>query len=312
MNLVELLKEEIAKLGLTNPLLIAQYVYKRTGELFQYDPLWLFASKEELSVLRKKDIDVYNIESFNLTCFSWSKIYHQLLTALNIPSDIKYIYRKENGDIPTHAYVEVYIDNKAYLADLTASYQDMFRIKYGMDTYYNLQLSKKPYSDTYTYDNDSDTVYQRNEEIDKKLMELADKAHKADREMDDLEEYTYLIYQYVSEFFNTIKVDTGYVVGVKYIQYLLKRFLGEAYLMQNIYFYDKERGIYVAVHQLLVDGAMHYFAYRLKDGDMYEFKEISKDEVDYYFMFYPYKLSHDLNVSYLSSFNNVDKKVYNQ
>lgn len=311
MNLVGVLSSEIDRLNLTDKLEIAQYIYKRTGELFKYDPLWIFASSDELDALRNKNIDIFNVEDFDITCFSWSKIYHNLLSHFGIPSRVKYIYNEENGDIPTHAYVEVYIGGKAYLSDLTASYKDMMGIKYGLDTYYNCQLAKTYYDDKYTFDNTPVNVYQKNIDVENMLDDLKERVKMADRTLTSMEEFTYIVYHYVSEFINDVKAHTGYVIGIKYIQSLLRTFLGSSYLMQNIYFYDRELGVYIAVHQVPVDGIMHYFAYKLKDADIYEFKEISIDEVNEYFRKYSYKLSRDLNVTYLSMFTNFKKKVYN-
>lgn len=310
MDLVEVLTSELDKLNLTDKLQIAQYIYRRTGELFKYDPLWIFANDDELEDLRNKEIDINNVEDFDITCFSWSKLYHKLLRHFNIPSRVKFIYNNRCGDTPTHAYVEVYINGKAYLADLTASYKDMMGIKFGLDTYYNCQLAKTYYNDKYTFDNTPDTIYKKNIDVEKMLENLKEKVKKADRLLTSMDEFTYIVYHYISEFINEIKAHTGYVIGIKYIQLLLKTFLGSSYLMQNIFFFDREQGIYVAVHQVPVDGIMHYFAYKLKDADIYEFKEISIEEVNDYFKKYDYKLSRDLNVAYLSMFTNFKKKTY--
>lgn len=40
MNLLEKLRQEIAALRLSDLLVIARYIYVRTGELFEYDPFY--------------------------------------------------------------------------------------------------------------------------------------------------------------------------------------------------------------------------------------------------------------------------------
>ncbi len=47
MNLVEKFKQEIQELNLKEPYEIAYFLYIRTGEIFEYNPLWEIASDKE-------------------------------------------------------------------------------------------------------------------------------------------------------------------------------------------------------------------------------------------------------------------------
>lgn len=301
MDLLGLLKQEIASLGLTDKLKIAQYIYKRTGDLFEYDPLWVFSSVQERDKLRNKRIDIRNVTDFDITCFSWSNLYNELLHTFNIVSKVKYVeeevfdpIKKVSIKKPVHAYVEVFLNGRVYRADLTASYKDMIGIKYGLDTYYNCQISKKAYENKYDFAYVESDVYQKNVSAEGLLEKLKLDLMESKKKIHSKEGYTYYVYQKIGELINTLKVSTGYVIGVKYVQALLKMFLGDEHFMQNIYFYNKEKSVYIAVHQVTVGGMIHYFAYEKKPEGNYEMHEVTSEVVELYYSMYSYKLSKDL------------------
>ncbi len=301
MDLLGILKQEIAELKLTDKLKIAQYIYKRTGELFEYDPLWIFSTVEEREQLRNKRLDIRNVNDFDITCFSWANLYNELLHAFNIVSRVKYIEEdvsdsksKTMVKKPVHAYVEVFFNGRIYMADLTASYKDMIGIKYGLDTYYNCQLSRKSYDKKYEFEYVGEDVYQKNINVEELIANLKSGLSELEKNSNSREEYIYQVYKRVGEIISVIKANTGYVIGVKYVQALLKMFLGENHLMQNIYFYNKDKSIYIAVHQVIVGRTTHYFAYEKTSDNTYEMHEISPSQVDAYFEIYSYKLSKDL------------------
>lgn len=312
MDLLGILKQEIADLKLTDKLKIAQYIYKRTGELFEYDPLWIFSTVEERNQLRNKKIDIRNVTDFDITCFSWSNLYNELLHNFGVVSRIKYIKEEvpdnENHTSvvkPVHAYVEVFINGRIYMADLTASYKDMIGIKFGLDTYYNCQLSKTSYSDRYEFDHVSEDVYQKNINVEELIKNLKNELAAIEKNSYVREEYIYQVYRKVGDLINVIKANTGYVIGVKYVQALLKLFLGDDHLMQNIYFYNKDKSVYIAVHQVMVEGVTHYFAYSRTSTGNYEMHEISEQQLDTYYDLYSYKMSKDLRSSYLNGIPNL-------
>lgn len=309
MDLLEALKQEISSLGLTDKLKIAQYIYKRTGDLFEYDPLWIFSSVEERENLRHKKIDIRNVTDFDITCFSWSNLYNELLRSFNIVSRVKYVEEEvSNGNStikkPVHAYVEVFLNGRIYRADLTASYKDMIGIKYGLDTYYNCQISKASYEENYDFSYVEKDVYQKDTNTESLLEDLKIELEELKKKCRSKEEFSYFVYQKVGELINVLKANTGYVIGAKYIQALLKMFLGDEHLLQNIYFYNKEKSVYIAVHQVTVDRITHYFAYKKMPDGSYEMHEITPEMVELYYDMFSYKLSKDLKSSCLvPSFN---------
>lgn len=306
MDLLGTLKQEIQDKKLTNKLKIAQYIYRRTGELFEYDPLWIFSTPEEREQLRNKKLDIRDINDFAITCFSWSYIYNELLHQFGIVSRIKYVTEEvmENGETvkkPVHAYVEVIQGGRIYRADLTVSYTDMIGIKYGLNTYYNCQLFIDPKNQKNGFEDIGEDVYQKNLNVEELINNLKRELESLKKESTSREEYTYHVYQRVGEVINIIKANTGYVIGAKYIQALLKLFLGNDHLLQNTYFYNKDKSIYIAVHQIDVGKDRHYFAYEKTSDGNYEMHEINKELVDAYFMLYSYKFSKDLKSTYLNN-----------
>lgn len=298
MDLLSILVEEITALNITDKLKIAQYIYKRTGEIFEYDPNWIFSSKEEKDILRNKKVDIRNVTDFNITCFSWSRLYNELLHAFNIVSKIKYVY--EDSDIPSHANVEVYINGRIFIADLTASYIDMVGIKCGLDTYYNCQLSKKSLDSNYEFSFVDEDIYKKDLNLENLIVSLKEKLEGIKRSCSDRSRYIYIVYKEIENLIKLVKVHTGYVIGCKYIQSLLKIFLKEDYLTSIIYFYDRPKGIFIAVHQVEVDGVMHYFSYE-SSSDGYVMREIDDKQVEVYYYLYSYKLSKDLKNNSLSN-----------
>ncbi len=301
MDLLGALKQEIASLGLTDKLKIAQYIYKRTGDLFEYDPLWIFSSVEERENLRKKKIDIRNVTDFDITCFSWAILYNELLHAFSIVSRVKYVeeevfdpIRKVSIKKPVHAYVEVFFNGRVYRADLTASYKDMIGIKYGLDTYYNCQISKKPYEDKFDFSYVDEDVYQKDSNTESLLEQLKKELEEIQKKCRSKEEYSYYVYQKIGDFINALKVSTGYVIGVKYVQALLKMFLGDEHLLQNVYFYNRDKSVYIAIHQVTVGRITHYFAYKKTPEGNYEMHEVTPEVVELYYSMYSYKLSKDL------------------
>lgn len=298
MNLLSILVEEITALNITDKLKIAQYIYKRTGEIFEYDPNWIFSSKEEKDILRNKKVDIRNVTDFNITCFSWARLYNELLHAFNIVSKIKYVY--EDSDIPSHANVEVYINGRIFIADLTASYIDMVGIKCGLDTYYNCQLSKKSLDSDYEFSFVDEDIYKKDLNLENLIISIKEKLDGIKRSCSDKNRYIYIVYKEIANLIRLVKVHTGYVIGCKYIQSLLKIFLKEDYLTSIIYFYDKSKGIFIAVHQVEVGGVMHYFACENSESG-YDMQEIDEEQVNIYYMLYLYKLSKDLKNNSLSN-----------
>lgn len=133
MNLLEVLNDEIVSKGSKwSTLEKAQYLYVRTGEIFQYDDRWLFTNKKSLKnkILNRK-FDVENIDDKRIVCKPWSILFKKL--ADEILGDCPdYVGTSvEIGKGGEHYYNVMTIKDKRYKLDMNAK-RDFMLIKKGM------------------------------------------------------------------------------------------------------------------------------------------------------------------------------------
>lgn len=113
MDLIKILKYELSELQLTDKFQIARYIYVRTGELFNYDPLYEILDcndQEEKFELINKRVDIHNVTDFNIVCYSWANMYKDLLSEFGINAKVI--------ESPFHSHVIFSINDKKYTADL--------------------------------------------------------------------------------------------------------------------------------------------------------------------------------------------------
>ena len=123
MNLLQQMKKEIHQLNLKSKEEIAYFLYVRTGELFYYDPHYLFGTNEEKRDLEQNRVDIQNVYDFNIICCSWAHLYATLLHTFHIQAKVI-----ENE---YHSYVEFTIKDQEYIADITTGNMDINEIKFG-------------------------------------------------------------------------------------------------------------------------------------------------------------------------------------
>ena len=128
MDLLEQLKLEINKKGIMNDkFAIARYIYIRTGQLFDYYALYTIFPSFIKDDFNKEVKDIRCIRDFNIVCYSWAKLYIDLLEEFGIDGRIV-----ENNE---HAKVKFSSGEYEITADLTKGFNDIFRIKFGFDTW---------------------------------------------------------------------------------------------------------------------------------------------------------------------------------
>lgn len=278
MNLLELLRKEIVSHNITEPLKIAQYIYVRTGELFEYDPLWLFATKEEKEIIKNKKIDIENVTDFKIVCFTWARMYTRLLHAFGIVARVKNIPETDKKE--AHANVEVLINGNTYIADITALNKDLECIKFGMDTHYNCQIYKKVYEEKYHFAEVGNDVYTRNIKMEDILKRIKDelKDKYKDKKLNK-DEFVYIVYKLICTIMSFPRKNVGFVSGTKFIRDILKASIGDSYIPYNIHYYDKEKNIYIGVYLIIKNGDKHYFAYQKSNEGTYSMNEITEDEL---------------------------------
>lgn len=296
MNLLETMKNEISKLQLSDKLKIAQYIYIRTGELFEYDPLWIFSTPDERESLKFKQINIKNVTDFNITCFSWARMYVELLQSFGIVARVKYVddnfYGRQTLTLENstkHAFVEIILNGTIYISDLTASFKDLVAIKLGLDTYYNSQLSRKFDEKEYKFSKVSEDINGYRKSIKQALQIIRNKLD-IKRDKQNNEEYIYKIYELIGSIIELSGMQSGFVIGTKSIDFLLKYFIGEDYKICNKYFFDKEKSTYIKVYETSIKGTSHYFSYSKMPSGTYGLQEVTREQVNTYSQVYKSRL----------------------
>ncbi len=288
MNLLEILREEITKLNITDKLEVARYIYIRTGELFEYDPLWNFGTFEEKLEVKNKNIDINNVTDFEIICFSWAKMYNELLHKFGIVSKVVYTEKSRYDEISkriyktiNHAYVEVFINGKIYRADITATFNDLISIKFGYATRYNCQSARRYNEGEYKYDG---IIYDNSQELNseklvKDMREILNSI-KINSKVTQ-EEYIYQVCKLIEQKIDFSK-KVGFVIGKVYIDALLNIFVQVDYGYEVINFIDKSKDVFISVYQISLKDTTKYFSYERTNLGFYKFLEISKEKVNYY------------------------------
>ena len=121
MNLTKLFEKEMAELQIYEPFEIARYFYIRTGQLFEYHPFYSYLDQEKQDCINKERKDIFCIQDFYVTCFSWSQLYVDLLAYFGI-------YAEQVSSVH-HCFVLIPLDDMYIQADLMAQSSDFYRTK---------------------------------------------------------------------------------------------------------------------------------------------------------------------------------------
>lgn len=126
MDLLAILKRELDLVGSKWDLFDKSlYIYIRTCEIFSYDPY--FAVTDNVEKWKKayyKKMSISNIQYFEITCFTWCRIYKKLLKQI---LDIDVEIKGENG---RHRWCSFSIKNEYLELDSTfLDYNDLVRVK---------------------------------------------------------------------------------------------------------------------------------------------------------------------------------------
>lgn len=260
MNLLELLKKEVNNLNLSNQKEIAYYLYIRTGEIFDFDARWDYGNESVADEVLEKELDMENITDFHLVCKSWSKLYVNLLKEFGISAKV---VGKNN-----HFKVEIILDNKEYIADLTNKYEDIFRIKFGLKVLH-FHLKGESFINE---DLDNKIKYLKGIKTEEVLANLY-------REIDLLDlthnDYILKVCDLIMNIINFPRKYVDFVSGKEYILYLFERF---GLNVSTNTFCQIDRNIFVGVFRVRSYQNVYYFSYQ-KVNDVYVMNKISEEEL---------------------------------
>ncbi len=273
MNILEMLKNEIKSLKINDKYKIARYLYIRTGEIFNYDPIYVFSPEEIKDLIKKKRINSRMVTSFDIVCFAWTHLYAELLKNFNI--DYQIIMNDK------HSAIIVIIDNKLFLADLTNRNIDISGIKFGRKIQNFYQLSKNPNEKKFSFEQIDNEIYIKGIQLEKVISKLKYKTNALKDKM-SIDEYNYFILNLIQKIVNIPRENIGFMSGIVFISELIKEFGINNSAFHNIHFFDIEKKIFIDVYETSINDSSHYFAYQMQNKN-YKLQEISKEEVmDFY------------------------------
>lgn len=275
MNLLKMMKQEVATLQLTDKKSIQDFLYRRMGEIFSYDPLIMFCATEERKILCKERINIKNVEKFTINCFSWAFLFVDLLKEFDISAEVKTIRK---GTSKEHAYVESTINDEIYLLDLMAKFEDITRIKYGFPTIFNLKISNNSNIST---QNQMEKGHSNKELISLEVFVEALKKKIATFNITDPEKSVYIIFKYIEKIMNSPVWENrniDYFSGIQFLSKMIFALLGSENRPYNSHYINKEEEIYVEVYTLIIGGKNYYFAYQ-KENNSYKLSEVDESFV---------------------------------
>lgn len=270
MNLVDIIKKEISekKINSNDKEKIKDLIYEKSGQYFMYDPKWWFCTAEERENIKNKRFDVHNISDFYATCYSWSYACKDLLNEFNIPARVRIIYDKNGIE---HAYVEAYINGETFLMDLMSRFEDVVRIKIGLSTINNVQITNNHKHQKWKHEEIDNAL--KTEDILKTIKEKLNSFNV------DYEEYVYRVFKTIECIMNVPRYNFSYVEGIRTICMLLKEFIGEQYHPANTHFVNNQKNIYIEVYTLQLNGENRFFAYQQMENGFFELHEKSEEEI---------------------------------
>lgn len=273
MNLLELLQKEIADLKLTDLELIARYIYIRTGEILEYNPAYDVASKQGKRALSLEYFNIKKMHTRYIICHTWSTIYRDLLLAFGIKA-----IKIRKGD---HSRVLYQIKNDYYMADMTTNHEDIYRIKFGLETKNNYKIKNTKEENNQLIKHwDEQLGYIKGMRTETALALLK----KELQEKYPLEEdYLFQVYQIIQSIINIPRnIQMGNVSGRKYIRFLLQLFLEDKYQSCTSKIYNLEQSIYIQAYGMKCKNQSHFYFYQEMENGNYELQEISFALIEYF------------------------------
>ena len=273
MNLIEVFQKEVNDLQITDKEIIKNYIYRRTGEVFNYNPLWSYGNAMDKINIRNTKVNPEDVQDFNIVCFGWADYYTALLHSFDIDAKIV-------GD-NSHKYVVVKIDNKLFVDDLTKDGEDFFRIKYGFELYDTFAYIDKQADLKFIKRLKNEPYRQVNITMEEVLMKL--KCELLEFKLKySFEDYLNEVFKVIANIINFPRPNIGFICEVLFIKKLLKIFINSEFTPAKLTYFNHEEDKYVAIYLIKKADKSIYFACKKNEAGFYEFKEINQEEVDFY------------------------------
>ncbi len=273
MNLVALMKLEIAEKRITTKKEIKDYLYDRSGQLFTFDPRSAFCEPEERILLNAERINIYNVEKFEVNCFSWAYAFVDLLHTFEIPAKVVIINKEFINDSEnvkkTHATVEVDIDGEIYILDLFARFEDMIRIKFNFAPQYNTTIKHNQFVPSYNKKRDLEDFFK---EIKEKLVDVST----------DFELSNYRVMKFLEYFLNKKSVEEGldYITGIQFISKAFLKLVEVKKRPKNTHYVNLSNNFYAEAYSFFYHQKLCTFSFEEVEKGRYELHEVSPEKIE--------------------------------
>lgn len=287
MNIKEDILTELSKNKYEDDFIKIRYIYLYVCKMFSYDVRFMYADKDLKDEIYKKEINIENVEDYEIVCYTFAKVLVDTLNLFNIGAQII----RENSNTFSHVYVIVKYRNGVLKLDPTKRH-DNTRVKLNSST---LDFVKLDDNDTEFYDEllyadriitnnyeDIDTdIYYDNQKIVKLVNIIEDNAklRKINNNQLFFEKLEYIV-SLINSRDDLIRYDDiDY-----YYSYLIRKFnlndKDKFYVKPGIFFKSNDKSMKDIINITLVkykDFPPLFYLLR-KEGKTFKMREIYKDE----------------------------------
>ena len=287
MNIKEDILTELSKNKYEDDFIKIRYIYLYVCKMFSYDVRFMYADKDLKNEIYKKEINIENVEDYEIVCYTFAKVLVDTLNLFNIDAQII----RENNNTFSHVYVIVKYRNGVLKLDPTKRH-DNTRVKLNSST---LDFVKLDNNDTEFYDEllyadriitnnyeDIDTdIYYDNQKIVKLVNVIEDNAklRKINNNQLFFEKLEYIV-SLINSRDDLIRYDDiDY-----YYSYLIRKFnlndKDKFYVKPGIFFKSNDKSMKDIINITLVkykDFPPLFYLLR-KEEKAFKMKEIYKDE----------------------------------
>ena len=109
-----------------------RYIYLYVCEKFSYDSRFMYARPNLKQEIYEKELNVKNVQEFEIVCYSYAKILRDILDHFGYKSEI--LREKDARGSTPHAYVVAFLGNRKIKMDPTIKH-DTTRVKMNAGTY---------------------------------------------------------------------------------------------------------------------------------------------------------------------------------
>lgn len=286
MNIKEDILTELSKNKYEDDFIKIRYIYLYVCKMFSYDVRFMYADKDLKEEIYKKEIDIENVEDYEIVCYTFAKILVDTLNLFNIDAQII----RENSNTFSHVYVIVKYRNGVLKLDPTKRH-DNTRVKLNSSTLDFVKLDDNDtefydellYADriiTNNYESIDTDVYYNNQSIVKLVNIIEDNAKL--RKISKSELFFEKL-EYIISLVNTRHDLIRYDDIDYYYSYLIRKFnLNDKkfYVKPGIFFKSNDKSMKDIINITLVkykDFPPLFYLLR-KEGKNFKMREIFKDE----------------------------------